>query len=75
MKPYVLTTALVIATHVALELLWSPYRDLSISCGAMVSHGNDIADLPRQWLLGSVITGVVWIVVVGYVAFVRRTGP
>ena len=72
---YFIATAIVLASHVALAFLWTPYLQLLLACGAMVSHGNDIADLPRQGLLGHVIVGMFWIVLVnGYVAFVRRAG-
>ena len=56
----------------ALSFILSPYVDLVVQCGAFVSGGDDVADIPRQWLLGSVIIGTLWILLAnGFVAFVQ----
>lgn len=75
MKRYVITTAVVVVAHVV-AVLWPPYFRLLVDCGAMVSRGNDIADVPRQGLIGAVIIGLVWIVVVnGFTLWWRLSGP
>ena len=61
-KSHVIATLLVAAVHITLPFIWAPYLRLLTSCGAMASNGNDIADIPRQWFLGSLIIGLLWIV-------------
>ena len=53
----------------------SPYFGLLINSGATISYGNDVADIPRLWLVGNVIIGVLWIVLAnGVVVFVKMAG-
>ena len=74
MKSYFVATAIVLAAHVAVGLLWPPYFHLWVGCGAMLSHGNDIADMPRQGLLGGAMTGSAWLAVaIGAVAYVEKS--
>ena len=73
MKSYVIATAVAVTAHAALALVWSLYFHLLGNVGAMVSFGNDIADVPRQLLLGTVIVGLAWIVLANlFMFFVNR---
>jgi len=73
MRSYFIATAIVLASHLALGLLWAPYFGLWVDCGAILSHGNDLADIPQQALVGSLITAFFWLAVAnGLVAYVKK---
>ncbi len=75
MKSYLVATLVALAAHVALEVLWSPYLNLLADFGARISHGNDVADIPKQLLLGNLVVGALVIAVVnGTVVLVNKAG-
>jgi hypothetical protein len=59
--------------NLLLSLLVGPYRDLLIMIGRRISYGNDIADLPRIFMIGFAVSGTV--VAAAAVAIVRFTRP
>ena len=74
MKRYVTATLAVIAIHLVLEMLWPPYFDFVVDCGGLFVHSNDIADIPRNALLGNVmIGGLAAAVINGVVALYANT--
>jgi hypothetical protein len=73
MRSYFVASAIVLASHLALGFLWTAYFGLWVDCGAILSHGNDLADIPRQALVGSLIIGIFWLAIAnGLVAYVKR---
>jgi hypothetical protein len=73
MRTYFIATAIVLASHLALGFLWADYFRLWVDCGAILSHGNDLADMPRQALVGGLVTGFFLLAVAnGLVAYVKK---
>ncbi|HYM23217.1 MAG TPA: hypothetical protein VEU08_08415 [Vicinamibacterales bacterium] len=47
-----------LAAHAGLTAFVAPYRELVLAAGSLLSHGHDIADIPRLALVGFVATAI-----------------
>lgn len=71
-----LAAVLALIVHAALAVLVRPYGDAVTAIGSWVTRANDIADIPRQFGIGLVLTGAVVAVGVAVTAAViSKTDP
>ena len=48
--------------HILVFILFDRYRDLTFNLGALIGHGNDIADIPRLVAVGFGVLAIIVIV-------------
>ena len=63
----------VLLLHLVLTIVLRPYGNLVLAIGGRISHGNDIADLPRLFAIGFALSGGVLAVVAVAVATLSRS--
>jgi hypothetical protein len=62
MRRMVAAAGVALGVHTLLFFLWDRYSQIVLSVGAVLTHGNDIADLPRLMIAGFIALGAVAVI-------------